>query len=63
MDIQIVDHGSVVQFVMHTDAARNWVRENVEYEGWQMMGGALCVEHHIADDLAWAMAGSGLSVG
>ncbi len=58
-DVLVVKHGSIFRFVLLTDAARQWVEENVTDEH-TMMGNALIVEHRYARDLADGMMKDGL---
>ncbi len=63
MDVRITGWGaSVVQFHLLTKAARDFVNENVEAEGWQWLGRALCVDHGYADGLRELMLDNGLGV-
>ncbi len=59
-DVQIVNHGSVVAFHLLSQNAKTFVDENVQAEGWQFMGDALCVDHRFAGDLAEGMRENGL---
>jgi len=47
-DVEIVNHGSVVAFHLLSQNAKTFVDENVQAEGWQFMGDALCVDHRFA---------------
>jgi hypothetical protein len=55
-DFQIADHGSIISIKPVSDAARQWVDENVVSEPWQWLGGALCVDvrcaRHLVDEIA-----------
>lgn len=61
-DVRVRDAGSIVQFFLLTQKAKDWVRENVESEGWQWMGQALCVDHRYATDLINGMLEAGLEL-
>jgi hypothetical protein len=50
-DFLIADHGSIVTIAPISDAAKEWLDENVVSEPWQWLGGALCVGHRCAGDL------------
>ena len=50
-DFHIADHGSIVTIRPVSEAAREWLDENVDAEPWQWLGGALCVDHRFARDL------------
>jgi hypothetical protein len=47
-DFLIADHGSVVTIAPVSEAARDWIDENVASEPWQWLGGALCIDHRYA---------------
>jgi hypothetical protein len=61
-DVQIIDGGSIVQFIPETSAARQWFDENVQSESWQWMGTALCVEHRCAENLVQGLVDAGFEV-
>jgi hypothetical protein len=50
-DVVAENHGSVWQFWFNTEAARDFVIENVQSEDWQWLGAALCVDHRYAGGL------------
>lgn len=60
-DVEVSNHGSVFLFALLTEAARDWVRENVSEEH-MMFGSSLAVEPRFALDLANGMKESGLKV-
>ena len=53
---------SVFQIVPKTNAAKDWIRDNVQYEAYQKLGEALCVEHRYIADLVAGMVEEGLRV-
>jgi hypothetical protein len=54
---------SVYLFIVHTPAARKWVDENVQLEGYQWLGAnSFGVEHRFARDLSAGMQEAGLMV-
>lgn len=62
-DVTVVNHGSVVQFSLHTDEARKWVSSNVQSDDWQWLGGdTLVVDHRYAQPLVFGMIDAGLDV-
>lgn len=62
-DIQITNCGNIFMFAMLTKAARDWVEEHVQLEGYQFMGKeSFAVEHSYAENLADGMMGDGLVV-
>ncbi len=44
-----------------SDAARDWVNENVPLEDWQWMGNSFVVDHHYIEDLELGMQDAGLT--
>jgi hypothetical protein len=50
-DFHIADHGSIITIAPVSEAARDWIDENVASEPWQWLGGALCVDHRYAGNL------------
>lgn len=62
-DVDVAGHGSVFVFGLKTDAAREWVNENVALEDWQWFGQSrFAVDHRYAAPLAHAMREAGLVV-
>ena len=54
---------TVYELRVMSDAARMWVKKNVVYEYWQVLGDGIILEHgHIAE-IAAAMAAAGLEAG
>lgn len=55
-DFQIADHGSIISIKPVSEAARQWVDENVVSEPWQWLDSALCVDvrcaRHLVDEIA-----------
>ena len=49
-DFQIADQGSIFLIRPLTEAARQWLDENVVSEPWQWVEGSLCVETRFARD-------------
>jgi hypothetical protein len=60
-DVTVDNHGSIVLFHLHTDAARAWVSEHVSDEA-QFFGGALVVEPRYVENLIEGMTSDGLEV-
>jgi hypothetical protein len=52
----VLDEGSVVLITPLTKKAQRWMRENVESESWQWLGGGLGVDSRYADQLISAMS-------
>lgn len=61
-EIAIYDHGTIVQFEPLSELAVEWFAEHVESESWQWIGGRLCVDHRLADDLATGLQEAGFSI-
>ena len=61
-DVTVRDEGTIVQFIPNSDAARAWFKENVQAEGWQWMGPALCVDARPAQDLAQRLEEEGFTI-
>lgn len=63
MDIRVEDHGTIATFTPVSDAGQDFLVNEVESEGWQWFGRALCVDHRMAGILATAAVAHGLAVG
>jgi hypothetical protein len=62
-DVSVERDGSVMRFVLNTDAAAVWVEENVPLESWQRLGyRCFAVDIRFAADLAQHMMNVGLTV-
>lgn len=61
-DVWVRNEGTVVQFLPLSDAAREWIDQNVQSEDWQWMGRSLVVDHRYAGNLIEGMQGAGLVV-
>jgi hypothetical protein len=61
-DFLIADHGSIITIAPVSEAARQWLDENVASEPWQWLGGALSVEHRCASDLMDAIEAAGFDI-
>ena len=61
-DVHVINHGSVFMFQPVSAAAKEWVDEHVQLEGWQWMGPAFAVDPRYVDGLVEGMAGDGLEV-
>lgn len=62
IDIIVADFGSLVRLTPLSDAGSNWINANVYVEGWQWLGGGLCVERRFVPDLISGMNDDGLVV-
>ena len=45
------------------DCAWEWAEQNIDYQEWQIMGGAICIEPSMIDDFAAGATEYGLTVG
>ena len=62
VDVEVMDHGTIVFFRPLTDTCRAWINDNVDEDAlW--LGGALAVEHRCAPYLIEGMADDGLTLG
>jgi hypothetical protein len=62
LDVEIVNHGSIVAFHLLSKDAKTFVEEFTDADGWQFMGNALCVDWRMAQHLAEGMLNAGLEV-
>jgi len=56
------EHGSILAIKPVSEAARQWLDENVVTEPWQWIDGALCVEFRFARDLIAEIDVAGLRI-
>ena len=61
-DFKIADHGSIITIRPVSEAARQWLAENVLSEPWQWLGGALCADHRLARDLVEEIVAAGFAM-
>ena len=61
-DFLIADHGSIITIRPVSEAAHQWLDENVDAEPWQWLDGALCAEHRFARDLVDEIAAAGFEI-
>jgi hypothetical protein len=61
-DFLIADHSSIITIAPVSEAAQDWIDENVASEPWQWLGGALCVDHRCARDLVAEIAATGFDI-
>lgn len=60
-DITVTNHGTIFTFVGETDSGSEWLADHLP-EDCPMMGGAYCVEHRYARDIAKGAQADGLDV-
>lgn len=61
-DFRVSAHGSVTLIHVLSDAARDWVDENVALEGWQWLGDAFACEPRYVGNLIDGIEADGLVV-
>ena len=62
-DIIIKREGySMVLLSPQSDAAREWIDENLQTEGWQWLGGSLALDGRCAPPIVDGMLAAGLEV-
>jgi hypothetical protein len=60
-DVVVTNHGSIATLALKTQAARDWVSENIPDDApW--FGGQLAVEPRFVDNVVDGMMGDGLVV-
>jgi hypothetical protein len=62
IDATVNNEGTVVQFVLHTEAAREVIDAHVETEPWMWLGNTLVVDHRYASGLISLLQSHGLEV-
>lgn len=62
IDVLIEKHGTIVLVRPLTDAAKEWVTDNVPLESWQWMGDAFACEPRLVENLVTGMTDGGLKV-
>lgn len=60
-DATVEQHGSLILVREHTDAARDWIRDNVQ-DGALYLGGSLVVEPRYVEALVAGMIAAGLVI-
>ena len=61
-DVIVENFGSIIGITPMTPAAREWIDENCQTEGWQWLGATLNVDFRMAADVLQGMIDSGLTV-
>ena len=61
-DVKVVNHGSLFQFYLLTEAAKEWWTAHVPDEGFQWSTTSKVVEPRYARDIATGMQTDGLEV-
>jgi hypothetical protein len=60
LDIIYQDHGSIILMIPETDAARDWVAENLPADA-QTFGAGICIEPRYFGDIAYGAQEDGLT--
>lgn len=61
-DIFIRDEGTIIVLSPATKRGEAWVDSNIQAEPWQWLGGGLCVDHRMAQDIIDGMTTDGLAL-
>lgn len=61
-DIFIRDEGTIIVLSPATKRGQAWMDDNIQAESWQWMGGGLCVDHRMAQDIIDGMTIGGLGL-
>ncbi len=61
-DVTVANHGSIFMIYPLTQAAKEWVDENVPLEDYQWLGPSFACEHRYVDNLLEGMMNDGLVV-
>ena len=49
MDFEVIDQGTIVQVIAKSEAATDWINENVDAPDYMWNGTVLNIEHRYAD--------------
>lgn len=41
--------------IIHSDKAKEWVEQNIQFEGWQLQGNTISIDHHYLPDIIEGM--------
>lgn len=61
-DVVVHHAGTITGLIPKSEAAKEWIRDNVSAKGWQWLGNTLCVEPRMAADIVDGMREAGLVV-
>lgn len=61
-DVEFAEHGTVNTLTPLTAAAREWIDENLDVEGWQWLGGSVGIEPRMCPNIIQGMIDDGLAV-
>ena len=62
IDVRVSGSGTMYHVTPLTEAAKEWVNENVHLEDWQWLGNGFGVEWRYLDNLVEGMTEAGLAV-
>ena len=60
-DFTARDEGSIILLCPNTDAAQEWMRDNLQVEPWQYLGSNLAIDHRMFGDIAEGILEDGLT--
>lgn len=61
-DFRMEDRGTVFMFTPLSEAAKDFVRDELEVEGWQWLGDSFGVDHRTANSLYELLSETGFSI-
>lgn len=59
-DFEVADHGTIVQVIAKTEAAKDWINDNVDAPPYMWNGTVLNIEHRFAEAIIDGMIEAGL---
>lgn len=59
-DFEVIDQGTIVQVVAHSEQAIDWINENVDAPSYMWNGTVLNIEHRCASAIIAGMIDDGL---
>lgn len=62
LDVTVENHGSLFLFSPYTQAAKDWIADNVQIEEYMRLGLNFACEHRFAQALIQGMIEAGLRV-
>lgn len=61
-DVRVENHGTIATITALTEAAHEWVAENIACEPWQYFAGSVCAEPRYVQAIIDGMQADGLEV-
>jgi hypothetical protein len=62
-DFTVSRHGDIFLLRPHTTAARRWLLDHVEVEGWEWLGPAVAIDHHCIQPIIHDILQTSLTLG